>query len=304
MYCRFCGKEIEDESVFCKHCGKKMEETATDEDFKTNRKVSLKRKILIGVIGAFAILLISATLFAYKLLGTKIVKNTIEAGSDFDIGDYVHTVSKNAVIVENGSSLNTSKLGKHQIAYTVKNGSLSIHRKMQLKVVDTTKPVITGMEKVIIGKGEEFDPENYYQVKDIESSLNKNIKVSPEIDSNKEGKNSVELSVKDSSGNIGKLKVNVVVADLSEDEQNVIKVINQYNEENVGDVTWGIGYAAVDAVNGVQAYVYLPTDIIYAIYATGDIKKYTEMDAGSETMFQLLEYAILEYGTNVNLSTY
>lgn len=304
MYCRFCGKEIEDESVFCKHCGKKMEETATDEDFKTNRKVSLRRKILIGVIGAFVILLISATLLGYKLLGTKIVKNTIEAGSDFDIRDYVHTVSKNAIIVENDSSLNTSKIGKHQIAYSVKNGSLSIHRKMQVKVVDTTKPVITGMEKVIIGKGEEFDPENYYQVKDIESSLNKNIKVSPEIDSYKEGKNSVELSVKDSSGNIGKLKVTVVVADLSEDEQNVIKVINQYNGENVGDVTWGIGYAAVDAVNGVQAYVYLPTDIIYAIYATGDIKKYTEMDAGSETMFQLLEYAILEYGTNVNLSTY
>lgn len=26
MYCKFCGKKIDDDALFCKHCGKQLDE--------------------------------------------------------------------------------------------------------------------------------------------------------------------------------------------------------------------------------------------------------------------------------------
>ena len=38
MYCRFCGKQIDDDSVFCVHCGKKLTETNKSDSKEQNHK--------------------------------------------------------------------------------------------------------------------------------------------------------------------------------------------------------------------------------------------------------------------------
>lgn len=52
MYCRFCGREIEDDSIFCRFCGR----TITDENGELNTVIKFLRKnfqlfALIGIIG-------------------------------------------------------------------------------------------------------------------------------------------------------------------------------------------------------------------------------------------------------------
>ena len=38
MYCRFCGKQIDDDSVFCVHCEKKLTETNKSDSKEQNHK--------------------------------------------------------------------------------------------------------------------------------------------------------------------------------------------------------------------------------------------------------------------------
>lgn len=65
MFCKFCGKEIPDDSLFCKYCGKQFEQnttnnaTAKNANRTTNKNVSLKSKttclllcLFIGGLGA------------------------------------------------------------------------------------------------------------------------------------------------------------------------------------------------------------------------------------------------------------
>ena len=39
MFCKYCGKELDDDAKFCKYCGKIVRGEAKTEDQKTQRKV-------------------------------------------------------------------------------------------------------------------------------------------------------------------------------------------------------------------------------------------------------------------------
>lgn len=55
MFCRFCGKQIEEDSLFCKNCGKKVNEEGKINPLQNNislkdKFVSLPQKYQIGII--------------------------------------------------------------------------------------------------------------------------------------------------------------------------------------------------------------------------------------------------------------
>lgn len=66
MYCKYCGKEIDDNSNFCRFCGKetvetKKEVTVTEED------CNLKKSEVIPILGVLCIIGILVYLFALTI---------------------------------------------------------------------------------------------------------------------------------------------------------------------------------------------------------------------------------------------
>lgn len=53
MYCRYCGKQIEEDSIFCKYCGKNVteREPTKSKDIATRSYVSKGKQIAVIVYG-------------------------------------------------------------------------------------------------------------------------------------------------------------------------------------------------------------------------------------------------------------
>ena len=101
MYCKHCGKEINDEAIFCKHCGAKVEAGLATEDVSTKKaqthkydvtenikaknddialaesvdndgKISNKSKIIIALVSVLsAIIIIVELLVGFGVIGHK-----------------------------------------------------------------------------------------------------------------------------------------------------------------------------------------------------------------------------------------
>lgn len=153
--------------------------------------------------------------------------------------------------------------------------------------------------------GQDFDPGLYYTVDDFEDNLQEKIKVRPLVDTKTEGKKEVELSVKDSSGNEGKLSVTVNVLNLTTNEEKVLAAINQYiadgnSIDSVLSSAWVMKTSG--GSNGVDYYVEVASNVLYAIYYSGEISEFTVIDCGGATMHELMVYAVHYNGTRVNTS--
>ncbi len=59
MFCRYCGNEIEDDSVFCTKCGKKLVDEMSENIQENKVKLDDKKRIFIGVIITICIIIIS-----------------------------------------------------------------------------------------------------------------------------------------------------------------------------------------------------------------------------------------------------
>ncbi|MCC8023710.1 MAG: zinc-ribbon domain-containing protein [Clostridium sp.] len=303
MFCKFCGAEIDDESAFCNKCGKvlcdKVKDSGNQEEEKKEKK-SFKKFTMIAI--AFAAVAITLFMSYTSLTGIKVVKKDVEAGSVVTAKDIIKVKSSNATITLDGE-VDTSTLGENVIKCHVSNGIFKANKTIKINVVDTTAPVIEGEDSITIISGREFLVGDYYSVSDFERIASNSIELSPTIDTDLEGTQKVFLKVKDSSGNEGTKEVEVNVLKLSKNEENVLDVINKYisdgnKKESVLSSAW-IMYASGGS-NGVDYYVEVASNVLYAVYDSGRIAEFTVSDCGGSTMHELMVYAVHYDGVLVN----
>lgn len=94
----------------------------------------------------------------------------VNAGSFVQTKDIIIPRSSNGII-RYQNELDTSKLGQQALQYTIENGILSIKRHIEIEVIDTTAPVISGPENIKVQKGELFNPADFYSVTDFDEGL-------------------------------------------------------------------------------------------------------------------------------------
>ncbi len=302
MFCKFCGSEIEDGSVFCNKCGKSQEDAAQlEEKIKKSKKIFY----LAAIGGVIALAVIVALLLIRSMTAIEIVSKSVEAGSIVDAKDIVIAKSGNAS-VKLTEEIDTSKIGACDVKCEISNGIFNSEETITVNVVDTTKPVIDGPKSITIISGQKFVPSDYYTVDDFEENLADKIVMSPELDTDKEGKQKIVLSATDSSGNKGDLSVEINVLKLTVNEEKVLQVINQYiadgnSKEDILSAAWIM--KTTGGGNGVDYYVEVANNVLYAIDYSGEISEFTVSDCGGDTtLYELMVYAVHYNATSVNTS--
>lgn len=300
MVCKHCGNEIEDGSIFCSKCGKSQ---VGDRESHKQGKKRIK-PVLISMVGIVIVIVTVVVLISRSMTAVDIVNTSVEAGSIVNTKDIITAKSDSASVTIDGE-IDTSQLGMYEISYNVSNGIFHLNKTILISIVDTTSPIIAGPEKLTMIAGQEFIPGDYYTVTDFEKNLAGNIVITPEIDTEKEGMQNVTLSVTDSSGNKGDLQVEVYVLNLTTNEEKVLQAINQYiadgnSKNDILESAWVMKTSG--GSNGVDYYVEVADNVLYAIYDSGTVSEFTVTDCGGTTMHELMVYAVHYDGTIVNTS--
>lgn len=301
MFCMYCGKEIADGSSFCQNCGKSVIESALERPVKSRTTSRGNKRKLVIIGGLCTVIVLGILLIFNNLLGIKVISKTVEAGSVFEVDKVLATVGKNAVIVVD-DEIDTDTLGESSIKCTVTNGIFKTCRTISLQVVDTKAPTIKGPKSISIIAGDKFMPTDFYKVTDFEKGLEKKIVTEPSIDTNSTGKQNIKLEVEDSSGNKGTLDIAVNILKLTPEEKVVMQAINQYiadgyDTASIRTCAWIM--KTEGATNGVDYYVVLKSDMIYAVYDNGTAKEITIYDTEGEDMHELLICAVEYDGETV-----
>ena len=278
-----------------------MNEHVNEE--KTTRLSRGKRRLL--AFGTLLVICIVAGVVGWQgyryLTDVMVIKEKVEAGSLVTLKEIVRGRSENTSISMNGT-IDTGTLGEQTVFLTIRNGPIRTYKEIRVAVVDTKAPEISGPESLTVTSAKDFDPSESYVVDDFEKDLAKSIRVVPELDLTKEGLQEVTLKVKDSSGNVGELPVEIQVLKLSTEEEKVLTAINQYladghDEDTVLDTAWVM--KTEGAENGVDYYVEVAENVLYALYFSGKVSEYTIFDCGSVLMHDLMVYAVHYNGTTV-----
>ena len=168
------------------------------------KKVRLKIKnILIFLILIIGIILIICNLFKNNL---KIeIKNTIINVNSSDELQYTATFKNKDVTnkVKHTNNINKEKLGKYKITFTYKDKSKEYKVKKKIEVKDIEKPVITLNKgnKLIIPINTKYTEPGYTVTDNYDKSLDKSVKITGNVDTEKEGTYKIKYSVTDKSNN-------------------------------------------------------------------------------------------------------
>ena len=304
MFCKYCGTEIDENSAFCNKCGKSLTQNTVSESLTTKGKHNrFSKKGILLILIIVLIALIVAVVFNV-LTGVTIVNKTVEAGSVVTTKDIVKAKWKSATVTIQGE-VDTTVLGEKKISCIVDNGLFETTKSFTIHVVDTTAPVISGPTAVSIICGHEFDSSLYYQVDDFEKNLENKIEVTPSINVDSEETQEVILSVKDSSGNEGTLPITVKTLKLTKNEEVALAAINQYvadgkQKDEILSSVWVMKTSGAE--NGVDYYVEVADNILYAIYFSGEVSEFTVSDCGGASMRELMVYAVHYNGITVSSS--
>lgn len=171
---------------------------------RKKKKVRLKIKnILIFLILIIGIILIICNLFKNNL---KIeIKNTIINVNSSDELQYTATFKNKDVTnkVKHTNNINKEKLGKYKITFTYKDKSKEYKVKKKIEVKDIEKPVITLNKgnKLIIPINIKYTEPGYTVTDNYDKSLDKSVKITGNVDTEKEGTYKIKYSVTDKSNN-------------------------------------------------------------------------------------------------------
>ena len=171
---------------------------------RKKKKVRLKIKnILIFLILIIGIILIICNLFKNNL---KIeIKNTIINVNSSDELQYTATFKNKDVTnkVKHTNNINKEKLGKYKITFTYKDKSKEYKVKKKIEVKDIEKPVITLNKgnKLIIPINTKYTEPGYTVTDNYDKSLDKSVKITGNVDTEKEGTYKIKYSVTDKSNN-------------------------------------------------------------------------------------------------------
>lgn len=182
---------------------------------KKIRKNNKKKKILlIGII----VLVILVTTICLLVFGGKksdlvLIKDlNVEINSEVTLLSFVDEV-KNGSVISEDKKIDTSKLGRQELAVEVKTGNKTKKYEFTINVVDTIKPEIDGISEITTTVGKKIDLLEGVTASD-NSKEEIEVEIKGEYDYDKEGEYELEYSAKDSSGNetIQKFKL-IVVSD-------------------------------------------------------------------------------------------
>ena len=171
---------------------------------RKKKKVKLKIKnILIFLILIIGIILIICNLFKNNL---KIeIKNTIINVNSSDELKYTATFKNKDVTdkVKHTNNINKEKLGKYKVTFTYKDKSKEYKVKKKIEVKDIEKPVITLNKgnKLIIPINTKYTEPGYTVTDNYDKSLDKSVKITGNVDTQKEGTYKIKYSVTDKSNN-------------------------------------------------------------------------------------------------------
>lgn len=171
---------------------------------RKKKKVRLKIKnILIFLILIIGIILIICNLFKNNL---KIeIKNTIINVNSSDELQYTATFKNKDVTnkVKHTNNINKEKLGKYKVTFTYKDKSKEYKVKKKIEVKDIEKPVITLNKgnKLIIPINTKYTEPGYTVTDNYDKSLDKSVKITGNVDTEKEGTYKIKYSVTDKSNN-------------------------------------------------------------------------------------------------------
>ena len=179
---------------------------------KKIRKNNKKKKImLIGII----VLVILVTTICILVFGGKksdlvLIKDlNVEINSEVTLLSFVDEV-KNGSVISEDKEIDTSKLGRQELAIEVKNGNKTKKYEFTINVVDTTKPEIDGISEITTIVGEKIDLLEGVTVSD-NSKEDIKVEIKGDYDFNKEGEYELEYYAKDSSGNEISQKIKLIV---------------------------------------------------------------------------------------------
>lgn len=171
---------------------------------RKKKKVKLKIKnILIFLILIIGIILVICNLFKNNL---KIeIKNTIINVNSSDELKYTATFKNKDVTdkVKHTNNINKEKLGKYKVTFTYKDKSKEYKVKKKIEVKDIEKPVITLNKgnKLIIPINTKYTEPGYTVTDNYDKSLDKSVKITGNVDTQKEGTYKIKYSVTDKSNN-------------------------------------------------------------------------------------------------------
>ena len=171
---------------------------------RKKKKVRLKIKnILIFLILIIGIILIICNLFKNNL---KIeIKNTIINVNSSDELQYTATFKNKDLTnkVKHTNNINKEKLGKYKVTFTYKDKSKEYKVKKKIEVKDIEKPVITLNKgnKLIIPINTKYTEPGYTVTDNYDKSLDKSVKITGNVDTEKEGTYKIKYSVTDKSNN-------------------------------------------------------------------------------------------------------
>lgn len=186
-----------------------------------------KKKIILTIIPIIIILAITTILSIYfkmiddfnkatfKLNGEETI--TLEVGKEYKEPGYIAIVNnkdkENDVKIL--SNLNINAVGDYEINYTLDFNKIKKQKglKRKIKVVDTTKPVLTveGKTQITIQVGDKFQTPSYKAIDNVDGNITKNVKVTSNVNTKKAGKYTIKYSVEDSSSNKEEKTINVTV---------------------------------------------------------------------------------------------
>ena len=146
----------------------------------------------------------------------------VEANGSKDVAQYVNA-SDNVdgdvtPFIETNKKLDTSKLGSQMIELSVSdNAGNTTQQTFEFYVSDTTAPTISYKKgsTVTVDYGSQFDYSDYVKVSDNFDKTVKSIDVDGTVNMKKDGKTTLKITAKDSSGNTSEKSLTVKVGDLS-----------------------------------------------------------------------------------------
>ena len=177
---------------------------------KKVKKKSNNKKIIWIILGLLLVLVVSY--FGYSYYKKRIIlrnkaKVVFVDNRDIEINDNVSLETfvkeiRNGELLNGDDLVDTSKLGKVNLVFMVKDKNLDEDEfKLDINVVDTTKPEIEAKEKIDVYVGNKIDLLSDVKVKD--NSLEEiEAKVIGEYDINKVGEYKLKYEARDSSGNV------------------------------------------------------------------------------------------------------
>jgi len=136
MYCRYCGGEIEDDSVFCKECGRRLTKSSTLIGEECATKDGVRTKVSFKVILVIIIVIILLCLLFLLLIGVHVNNqgnDETTSGSTLEKSDQIRTSEINDYLTTYETNYTSSKTNIDNTWYEYyENGS---YKSIKMEVI-------------------------------------------------------------------------------------------------------------------------------------------------------------------------